>query len=261
MCWATFGQSWAATWAPEEHEVAQASLQVSPITYQAPDLPITRTVGRLRRLAIAIVRFEYKRRRSFDLGEAALRPEIEWEDQARAFLTSWKGYEVEEFPYSRRRRSTASRVAEWAARASPGDIPPADLQGRVGRLARNLCVDGFVVIRGRADGLERNRTAEFFRRMSTIMIGLPAEQIFTIKLDVTVDVIQAHDAAIVWRSQLTDEITVSSDELLGSGPETSLRQMEVALYPIEPAVPEIFVDDATGACAQTPAADDALPKE
>lgn len=199
--------------------VWQDSRDISPISYQISEEHIERSVGRLRRLAIAPVRFKQhvdvwdsyfssEKRESRRAGREAEK-EIALFSKTVNQLTEEKGYEVVPFTLyedilTEKLKWSTEQVhqhlgvlADWAQTSSDGEESPEDIINIVSKIGHALNVDGLLMIQGFQKPPNVTKTL-----MLVPFYGVFAIPFMFVEGDagIRADIYEVSSGRIVWRS-------------------------------------------------------------
>ena len=214
------------------HNVWTTSRHISPTTYSLREIPISRSVGRLRRLALMPVSFRLERGGSADPSDESeeLRLRQDIAEVARRFLVDWRGYEVvvvEDYVPDQ-----LACMLEWASVSENDAVPPVQVTRVVGDLARRHQVDGVMLIQGQLRMLSDLGFAVILGTAGLAWpIVLPADS----GGELRVDLFESDSGRIVWRSR--------GEDWVGDATLNFSLEVENLLDPLEHAVPRSMVGD------------------
>lgn len=219
----------------------QVSRDITPISYQAAEEGVKRTVGKLRRLVILPVRYE--RNRVIFEGNPT---EGQKKGTARTVLlkvkehlVDWKGYEVVllemyEDIYPEKLGLTPDAVAkdiaaltDWARSAADGQPPPPEISAMAAEIGRPLNCDGVLVIQGHS----RFCNAGYIATLLTASLAWPVWWACN-DYEIRADLFEVATGRIVWRSM------VSQFDDLWEKPEFAVGS---AFSRLEPALPAAVI--------------------
>jgi len=178
---------------------------ITPSSYRSSDPRVTRTVGKLRRLAALPPRIVIA-------GKEEGTPSGDPLD-ARRVLTE-KDYEVtridlyadisrEKFGISTEQLGAAvDSIRQWARTAPEGERPPPEVAGAVSRIGQGLGVDGLLAVEMEVRG----------------------------RIQAWIDIVEVASGRVVWRLRF-------------DGPVGELYRVRAALMGLEPAIPSAVIEE------------------
>ncbi len=224
---------------------------ITPTSYQRIDGRIERSVGKLRRLAVAPIRFQ----NVLDIWEGWPTEPRKVEQQAEvtgrvmSATLSWlsaRGYEaapldLHEVLYLEKLGLTPERVTEqldtlvaWMRSSDDGAQPPESTAEIVRRLGRPLNVDGIVVV----EGIRRPPNITATLAVLTASLSWPLV-FFEGKVEMRADIYEVATGKVVWRGKAREFYGASvfkSQGLVGSVPARLFGELEHA-------VPRVLVEE------------------
>ncbi len=190
-------------------KVWQDSREITPISYRASAQQSGKSVGKLRRLAILPIGFDW----NYNIAEG--KPSKVDENlykrallsSAKDILRSQKGYEmidpeIYKDVYAEKLRISENEMGDitnvltaWAKTSDNGTLPPELIRSMVSKLGRSLNVDGLLVIQGHSH----------FCNGGFLMTVLTASLAFPVLLicndyELRADVYEVASGRIVWRN-------------------------------------------------------------
>ncbi len=185
-----------------------------PISYRSTKAPVALTVGRLRRLVIAPVRFAWIQDGKH-VSQVEEQVKRELTSLTLRVLTDQKGYEAiplelyediyqEKLQLSRGEVETSiAALTDWANISPDGTQPPEGLVGDVSKIGRALNVDGLMVVQGVAIPPSNAIVA-----LTILSAGLAWPLLFAGKnndVRMLADLYEVSTGRIVWRSRLREK--------------------------------------------------------
>lgn len=220
------------------HRVWEDRMGVSPISYKVPQGQDVRSVGSLRRLVIAPIRFQEGKNIWHWSGSRTTQEAIIQRSllgQATNHLSRDKGYdaiplEVYEDMYPQvlglspeGMLQYMDLLAEWALESSDGEAPTAEIVNIVTKIGRPLNMDGLVIIQG------ATRHPNITSILAVLTASLSWPLIFLEgKVELQADMYEVASGRIVWRSKVRD---ASGEDLRGWMIGRLFEELEPAVPP------------------------------
>ncbi len=190
-------------------KVWQDSREITPISYRVSELQSGKSVGKLRRLAILPIVFDWNYNivegRPSEVDENLYKRALLY--RAKYILRGQKGYEViepeiYEDVYAEKLGISEDEMGDinngltaWAKTSENGALPPESIRSMVSKLGRSLNADGLLVIQGHSHFCN----AGFVMTVLTASLAFPVLMICN-DYELRADVFEVASGRIVWRN-------------------------------------------------------------
>ncbi len=209
----------------------QANRPVAATSYDAPKDAVPRYAGKLRRVALLPVVFETDLPRCRKLYPADIEDSIR--EEARRFLTDWKGYVVVEATQaapSQDLQQLSAGLGQWQAKNPEMGRPPEELRARLQRLAARLNADGAIVLHGARECVTAGDVV-----LNLLVVGMPNFYGKLFGRNFSAGFYDAASGSLVWQRYMN---------MFGGDPPEIVRvtdEVEALLGGLENAIPEVLL--------------------